>query len=84
MRIIRLLRSKTVTRPESNATVEAPAVQLWYVRWTSRHGAFSSDTREEMEAFTSAEEANTFADSLRAAFALLRHTSGVRVAVTTR
>lgn len=55
-------------------------VQLWYVRWTSRDGEFSGDTHEEMEAFTSEEEATAFKVSLENAFKLLKHTgSGTRV-----
>jgi hypothetical protein len=72
---------KKLTVPLTNKTKEVEAVQLWEVRWTSRHGEYSSDTRPEMEAFTSPEAAHEFADALKNAFKLLRHTSGDTIVV---
>ena len=54
-------------------------VECWEVRWRSRHGGFSSDTRPEVRVFTSYEEAREFECALQDAFALLKHTSGTRV-----
>ena len=65
---------KRLTVPERISTKEVDAVQLWEVRWISRHGEFSSDTRPEVEAFPTEAEANAFAEALRSAFALIRHT----------
>ena len=67
--------------PVTNDTKEVDVVQLWHVRWRSRHGQFSSDTREELEGFPSLELANEFADSLKAAFKLLKHTSDTAITV---
>jgi hypothetical protein len=67
--------------PASNDLKKVEVVQLWEVRWMSRHGEYFHSTRPEMEVFTSAEAANAFATSLRNAFTLLRHTSGDSVSV---
>jgi hypothetical protein len=59
--------------PTNETTDAQSCVQLWQVRWESRWGAFNSDISPEIEAFTSKEEAEQFADSLKDAFALLKH-----------
>lgn len=73
---------KNVEIPVSNDTQLIEAVQLWEVRWRSRHGQFNSDTRDEIEAFPSEVEAQRFAEALRNAFRLIRHSSGDSVKVT--
>lgn len=55
--------------------------QTWEVRWESRNGAFSSDTKPEIAAFASKHEAEVFGEVLRESFKLIRHTSGTRVTV---
>jgi len=67
--------------PVSNDVKEIETVQLWVVSWWSRHGSYSGDVRKEYEAFTSEDEANKFAESIRNAFRLIRHTNidGVEV-----
>jgi uncharacterized protein YeaC (DUF1315 family) len=70
---------KFLTVPWTNKTKKVQAVQLWEVRWESRYGEMGSDTRPEMEAFSSEEEARKFKSSLENAFRILRHTSGTRV-----
>jgi hypothetical protein len=65
----------------SGAQMELAAFENWTVRWHSRYGQYAGDTREEVEVFLNEEDANTFADSLRAAYKLLRHTSGTNVTV---
>ena len=67
--------------PSSHDTRLIEAVQLWEVRWESRSGKYLSDTQKEMEAFTSKQEAEAFATSLKNAFRLIRHTSGDSVSV---
>jgi len=65
---------KKLTVPENSATKEVEAVQLWYVKWTkinSFQQAFLSGTKV-MEAFTSKEAADEFAESLKKANKLLR------------
>lgn len=75
--------TKGVTVPETNETRQIEAIQLWYVRWTARKGAFNSDAYPVMEAFPSEQLANEFADSLKQAFKLLKHTSeGTKVEVS--
>ncbi len=54
---------------------------MWEVRWTSRHGKYHGDVREELECFVSQELADGFAESLRAAFRLIRHSSETKVTV---
>ena len=51
----------------------------WEVRWTSRHGSFSGDTKPEVAAFTNRHDAEKFTLTLRAAYKLLRHTSQTAV-----
>ena len=65
--------------PESTATKMIDIPQLWEVRWRSRNGEYSGDTRPEMEAFLSLEEAESFKTALVNAFKLIKHTSGTRV-----
>lgn len=72
---------KKITVPISNETKEVDAIQLWEVRWTSRHGQYNSDVSPEMEAFPSKDEAEEFALALRNAFKLIKHTSGNQVIV---
>lgn len=67
--------------PKSNEVTQKLAVQLWEVRWRSRHGEYGSDTQPELECFTNQQEAEDFAQALRQAFALIRHKSGNRVSV---
>jgi len=56
-------------------------VQVWQVRWTSRHGSYSADTKQEVRAFVSEKEAIEFADALKDAFRLIKHTSGNNVLI---
>lgn len=70
---------KKLTAPKTNETKQIDAVQMWEVRWRSRQGEYSGDTRPELEAFTSEEDAKAFAESLKAAFRLIRSTNGTRV-----
>jgi hypothetical protein len=65
----------------SGETQELTAYESWTVRWLSRHGYYSSDTRTEVEVFTNEEDANAFAEELRNAFKLIKHTSGITVKV---
>jgi hypothetical protein len=65
---------KNLLAPIDNKTKEVETVQLWYVRWTARHGEYSSSTKEVMEAFTSEAEAEGFKKSLKLAFDLVRQT----------
>ena len=67
--------------PASNEMIAVDAVQLWEVRWTSRFGSFSTDTRPEMEVFPSEADANNFAESLKQAFKLTRVTADNHVTV---
>lgn len=72
---------KWLSVPVSNEQKQIEVVQTWEVRWQSRYGEFSQDTQPELECFTSEDEAITFAQSLRNAFALIRHTSGNKVCI---
>lgn len=72
---------KKITVPETNATKEVDAIQLWEVRWDSRYGQYISDVQPEVEAFPSEEEANEFKEALVNAFKLIKHTSGNTVTV---
>jgi len=72
---------KKTTVPKTNETKEVDAVQLWIVKWLSRYDQYSSSTKTEFEAFTDENKANEFAQSLRNAFKLIRHTSDTNVIV---
>ena len=73
--------TKKVEVPLTNATKLVDAIQLWEVRWYSRYGEWNGNISPELEAFPTEADALTFADSLRNAFKLIRHTSGTRVTV---
>ena len=68
--------AKWLTLPESNNVKEIKTIQTWRVTWYSRYGRYSTDTRQEVEIFTSEEEAMFFKNSLIQAYSLIRHTSG--------
>lgn len=70
---------KKIVVPKSNETREVNSVELWVVKWRSRQGELY--TSFEFEAFPSEYEANQFAESLRKAFELLRHTWGTNITV---
>lgn len=63
---------KCKTVPAISATSEIPAAKLWYVRWTARTGPWNRDYRKEVEAFTSKEEAEKVAESLKIAYQLVK------------
>ncbi len=73
---------KWLTVPGSNSTKDIKVAQTWEVRWRSRHGEYSGDTRPELESFLSEAEATAFVKSLENAFKLIRHTSGDRATMT--
>lgn len=72
---------KKLKTPVNNEIKETDAVQMWEVRWRSRHGECSWDMRSEVEVFLSESDANAFAESLRAAYRLTRTTFGNYVEV---
>lgn len=55
--------------------------EAWEVRWTSRFDDYSTSTQHEVKVFPNKEEADEFANALRSAFKLLRHTSNTQVYV---
>lgn len=57
-------------------------VDTWIVEWTRRYGEFSNQTEQRYQAFTSKDEAEDFADSIRRAHRLIGNTSGTYVSVT--
>lgn len=70
-----------VVIPPKKARNTSSNIETWQVCWTSRKGVFSGDTRPEITAFSSREEANEFAEVLRESYRLLRHTSDTNVSV---
>jgi hypothetical protein len=85
---IRKFFTRKLAAPVSNKTNEIEVPQLWEVRWFSRQGNSQTylhlvDAKPEIACFFSQEEAESFRESLLAAFALLRYSgSGVHVEVT--
>jgi hypothetical protein len=73
---------KKQTVPVSNDTKEIDVVQLWEVRWRSRYGEYSSNTKPQVECFISEEDARDFAKALENAFKLIRHTHPAETKVT--
>lgn len=81
MNILNLIR-KPIQVPATNEVKTIDAVQVWTVRWLSRSGPYSGDLRQEVEAFTSEDEAKAFKEALENAYKLLKHTSGTTVTLT--
>lgn len=50
-------------------------IDTWVVRWNKRYGEFHCDIEMAAQFFTSREEAEAFADSLKKAIKLLGHMS---------
>lgn len=71
--------TKFLDVPATNETRQIEVAQLWNVRWKSyRRGYVSEDYPDvhlELEAFPTREDAETFAQSLRLAAKLWRHTA---------
>lgn len=74
MRHMRLFFKKVSFRDEQKISVDV--VECWEVRWYSRHGGYSGDVRQEVRVFPNEDDANTFAEALRDAYALLKHLHG--------
>ena len=73
---------KKLTTLFSNETKQIDAVQMWEVRWQALKGDYPWTTaREQLEAFTSEQQAQEFATSLKTAFSLLRQTAHTSVVV---
>jgi hypothetical protein len=66
---------KKLLVPFTNQTKMVDAVQLWEVRWNSRHGEYSGDIKKEAEFFPSEDDAIQFKNALVSAFKLTRNTS---------
>jgi hypothetical protein len=64
--------TKKLVVPETTETKQVDAVQLWTVTWWARVGKWDGEREKQYEAFTSQEAADEFAESLRAAFRLIR------------
>ncbi len=60
---------------------EVNAYHSWVVEWTSRHGEYSTSTRQQFEVFTSEEDAKEYKEALEQAFAFLRITSECKVSI---
>ena len=66
----------------SGETVQLEGIRTWTVRWTSKIGDYPYTTkRPEVQMFTNSEDANHFAQALRDAFKLIRHTAESEVTV---
>tara|TARA_R110000796_G_scaffold126204_3_gene240904 strand:- start:1946 stop:2203 length:258 start_codon:yes stop_codon:yes gene_type:complete len=79
---IKLFKKPPRLFPDYDVTVVLSTnVHTWIVEWNSRYGQFSTDTRTEVEAFTSENEAKFFKKSLEDAFKLIKHTSGTSVSI---
>tara|TARA_R110000772_G_scaffold50163_5_gene115388 strand:+ start:882 stop:1121 length:240 start_codon:yes stop_codon:yes gene_type:complete len=61
----------------SGEKTELTAYESWQVKWVSRCGVWADDTEKEAEVFTNKEEADKFAQELKAAFKLLKYTGNV-------
>lgn len=72
---------KWLTVPKPGEITQIRAIELWEVRWYSRHGEYSHSTSPQVEMFTSKEDADNFATALRNAFILVKNTSENNVVV---
>lgn len=68
---------KKVKVPNKFSTIDLIAIEMWEVRWDSREGKYSGDEKNEIETFTSKEDAQIFKDALDDAFKLLRYTNDI-------
>ena len=75
---MKFLKKLLIPNGEKEAVI---AYESWIVRWQSRHGVYSKDVKPECEVFTSKEGAIKFANQLKEAFALIKHTSGTYIKV---
>ncbi len=71
---------KIFFRDEQETSVDC--YECWEVRWTSRHGSYSSDTKPEVRAFPKKAAAEEFKKALDDAFKLIRHTSGTETTLS--
>ena len=71
---------KIFFRDEQETSVDA--YDCWEVRWTSRYGGYSYDTKPEVRVFPKKAEAEAFKKALDDAFKLIRHTSGKRTVLS--
>jgi len=60
---------------------EVAAVKVWVIEWTSRNGSYAGNVEQQFQAFFTKDDAEMFAQSLRDAFNLIKHTSGNEVEV---
>lgn len=67
--------------PASNKMKQVDVYEMWEVRWESRDGDFHFNVKPEIETFPSEQDAKDFAQALRNAFKLIKHTSGTDVYV---
>lgn len=75
-----VLKNLTVPTGETKTIV---AIKSWSVRWISKQGTYPFERKtEETEVFVSEETANTFAQSLRNAFKLLRYSADTKISIT--
>lgn len=61
------------TRPKLSLAAMQSVPGQYVVRWTSRNGSYSSDTKSEVMAFSSKEQADAFAADLNTAFKFIRY-----------
>lgn len=68
---------KKIKVPSNLLKIDLIAIEMWEVRWDSRNGRYSGDEIQEIETFTSKEDATIFKESLEDAFKLLRYSGGI-------
>jgi hypothetical protein len=66
---------------DSEIAKPSGAFEAWEVRWTSRYGEYSGNTQPEMKVFPNRAKADAFANDLRKAFNLIKHTSQTEIYV---
>lgn len=73
---------KKIINAPTGETVELEGIRTWTVRWESKINNYPyTKRRPEVQMFTNANDANHFAQSLRDAFKLIRHTAESEVTV---
>jgi hypothetical protein len=68
---------KKIKVPNKFCEIDLIAIEMWEVRWDSRHGKYFDDNKEEVETFTCKEDAQIFKEALEAAFKLLRYSYSI-------
>lgn len=61
---------------------DVQGAEIYTVSWLSRFGCYYTDTKRVYKAFLTKEDAEEFAQNLRAAHKLLQNTNSIQITIT--